>query len=262
MNLKFYTKKSLGQNFLISDDIAFKISSIINNISEKNILEIGPGFGMLTRSILLQKPKRLFAVEKDERFMTYLSKIKDNNNNFDYKICDALEFDYHENNQAIIANLPYSVATPLILKWIRLPKKIDELVIMVQKEVALRLAAKEGSEHYSRLSIIIQSVYDPYICFDVDSDCFDPKPKVISSVIYMKLNKLNLEDSFLNTLERITASAFAQRRKKISNSLYNVFGDKVHDILKELKINPLKRAQDLSLQEFYAITNFVIASRP
>ncbi|MDZ5762619.1 Ribosomal RNA small subunit methyltransferase A [Candidatus Cyrtobacter comes] len=262
MHIKFYAKKSLGQNFLIDKEIAHKIPSLASDISEKRILEIGPGFGSLTHSILLQKPKYLFAIEKDHRFEQPLLEIKKLNENFNFQIGDALDnFDYYTEKYSIIANLPYSVATPLLLKWVYSSSLIEEIIVMVQKEVALRITNTYQDAEYSRLSIITQTVYDSCICFDVAKECFDPQPKVTSSVVYMKNNGKKYTEKFLQTLEIVTFHAFSQRRKKISNSLLLLFGNNTKAILNDLGIDSQKRAQDLSLNDFHLLTRFSIEEK-
>ena len=252
----FIPKKSLGQNFLIDSNITTKICNIDNDISGCSLLEIGPGFGAITESLLKQEPKRLFAIEKDGRFKDNLNKIKKQYpNHFNFVIADALNFDFrplYSNQLKIFSNLPYNISTKLLVKWLKInisSANWGTLTLMFQKEVANRIISKSGTKNYGRLSLLSELLSDATHKFDVPQNCFKPKPKVISSIIHFKALPTPRYACNFQLLEKIVFLAFNQRRKKIRNSL-NSLDININSILEETEISPESRAEQIDLEKY------------
>jgi 16S rRNA (adenine1518-N6/adenine1519-N6)-dimethyltransferase len=189
-----YTKKKLSQNFILDLNLTNKIVNLSDRIKYNTIIEIGPGPGGLTRSILLNGATKVIVIEKDKRFVKVLNKLNmASTNKIIIENEDALHIDlnnildkYNIKNAEIIANLPYSIATKLLLKWIPFPKKINQMTLMFQKEVAERITAKPGSKKYGRLSILIGLMADAKIVMSIPSTAFKPQPKVDSAIVQIK----------------------------------------------------------------------------
>ena len=243
-------KKSLGQNFLIDKNISNKIVKLINNYENKNIIEIGPGKGALTKIIYKQKPKKLILIEKDKLLFNELYLNYKNNNLFEIYNEDALKFNYTKINKpkSIIANLPYNISIKLIINWLKNITDFNEIIVMIQKEVAKKMNYKNTSK-MNRLNIITALTSNFQIEFDVSKNVFFPKPKVISSVIKISPKKNKIKYDFVK-LENFTKMLFRYKRKKI----HNVLPKKMLKIIKMKKDlinidNILNaRAEDLSLK--------------
>ena len=257
-NLK--PKKKLGQNFLHDKNI---ISSIVNkaNIEDEDIIEIGPGPGILTESILNNKARSLLAIEKDDSFEVNLKKIRSNyRDNFDYLINDVIDFDFKKlakKNYKFVSNLPYNISVPFILKMIRIRKIIPwkEMILMVQKEVAERITAKINTKNYGRLSIMVNLNNDVKKLLTVKPSSFIPRPKVDSTVI--KISPKN-KDININTeiFENIVKTCFSQRRKKVKNNLDQLNINTI-SLLELSNIDPDIRAENIDIEGFIRIsTNY------
>ena len=254
-NLK--PKKKLGQNFLHDKNI---ISSIVNkaNIEDEDIIEIGPGPGILTESILNNKARSLLAIEKDDSFEVNLKKIRSNyRDNFDYLINDAIDFDFKKltkKNYKFVSNLPYNISVPFILKMIRIRKIIPwkEMILMVQKEVAERITAKINTKNYGRLSIMVNLNNDVKKLLNVKPSSFIPRPKVDSTVI--KISPKN-KDININTevFEKIVKTCFSQRRKKVKNNLDQLNINTI-SLLELSNIDPDIRAENIDIEGFIRIS--------
>lgn len=188
----FKVKKILGQHFLKNKSIIEKITSI-KKIKNKNIIEVGPGFGSLTVSILNKKPNSLVCIEKDINLKKHLDNL---NRQFDKNLTiiygDALKMNLTkiiDNNIYLIANLPYNIASTLIINWLQYIDSFKTIIVMVQKEVADRLVAKTSSKSYGRLSVLVQQYCYVEKKFDIKPENFSPKPKVDSSIIVMAPKK-------------------------------------------------------------------------
>jgi 16S rRNA (adenine1518-N6/adenine1519-N6)-dimethyltransferase len=240
--------KKLGQHFLIAPDICQKICNS-TKIKDSDILEIGPGKGILTKTILANSPKSLLTIEKDDRFRSIMLKIQDPALRIDFS--DALNFRINETLQRpvkIIANLPYNISSQLILLWIKNDLNfIEEITIMIQKELADKIVATCGSKQYGRMSVMCQYFCDIRKLFDVKPGCFYPTPKVTSTVIQLKPKKKS-DINFFNALSSVTAKAFAMRRKKIKSSINPT-------ILSKFSISDSLRPQELSVEEYSNIAN-------
>ena len=194
MNVNFKHKKSLGQNFLINKKILKKISSL-KDFENEAVVEVGPGKGYLTEFIIKKKPSNLILIEKDRELKTILSDLIEKEDiKIKLIIGDALKISINELSKKkiiLIGNLPYNIATTLILNWLKYINSFKSIIVMVQKEVASRLSAEEKTKHYGRISVLIQVVADVKIKFDVAPENFFPKPKVHSSVIEIIPKKKN-----------------------------------------------------------------------
>ena len=246
-------KKSLGQNFLIDRNILEKIINTIN-IKDRTVLEIGPGTGNLTSHIIKKKPKKFFAIEKDNDLSINLK------NKFGNKLTiindDILRIDetsLFEDKVIVFGNLPYNISTEILSKWIINLKDnfwFECLVLMFQKEVADRIIAKFNTSNYGRLSIICNWKLEIKKICDIRPQAFFPKPKINSSLLlfYPKKNYIKIKNP--NNLEKITRIFFNQRRKMLKKPFNQIFNGN-QKVLDKLKINLKLRPQNLSLDTYY-----------
>ena len=252
-NNKVKINRGLGQNFLFDLNLTNKIVKGSTKFAS-TIIEIGPGPGSLTRSILKNKSAVVYAIDKDiqsEKMLTDLKIIyKDRLKKI---IDDALHYPIWKLGKAprqIIANLPYNTGTKMLINWLKYIDKFDLLTLMFQKEVADRIVAKPGSKNYGRLSILTNWLTQSSKLFDIPKEAFIPRPKVNSTVIQLKPHTKPLSNVSFESLEKITHLAFSQRRKMLKSSLKDINGKK---ILEELNISPNLRAENLSIIEFCKI---------
>jgi 16S rRNA (adenine1518-N6/adenine1519-N6)-dimethyltransferase len=250
-------KKSLGQNFLIDQNIIDKIINSVE-IKDKSILEIGPGTGNLTKNILKKNPKKLIVIEKDNE----LAKLLNENLGNDIKIIndDILEID--ENNLdkdilTVFGNLPYNISTEILCNWILNIKNknfwFDYLVLMFQKEVADRIIAKINTKNYGRLSILSSWKLEIEKISDVQPSSFFPQPKIESSILLIKpkLNFFPLKNS--KNLEKLTRIFFMHRRKMLKKPYNQLFNDNLK-IANKLKIDLNLRPQNLNFETYYKLS--------
>jgi 16S rRNA (adenine1518-N6/adenine1519-N6)-dimethyltransferase len=245
-------QKSLGQNFLLDQNLTDKIVRLSGDIQNLNIIEIGPGPGGLTRSILKGEPRSLSAIEYDPRAIEALESLKAAaRGKLEIMAQDALLFDIGNipAPRAIIANLPYNISTVLLFKWLEQVFKDSEslsfMSLMFQKEVADRILAEPDNKIYGRLSVMVQWLMDVKRLFDVPPSAFVPAPKVTSTVLYFKPKKHLGPKPDFEKMEKILASAFGQRRKMIRSSLKDYLPS-----IEKLGLNPTKRAEQLSVEEY------------
>ena len=250
-------KKSLGQNFLIDKNIIEKIVNT-TDISNKAILEIGPGTGNLTSYIFKKNPKKLFVIEKDNE----LSLNLENKFGNEIKIIndDVLKVDetkIFKEKVTVFGNLPYNISTEILTKWILNLNDnfwFECLVLMFQKEVADRIIAKFNTSNYGRLSIICNWKLNIKKICDIKPEAFYPKPKIDSSLLFFSPKKNFIKINYPTNLEKITRVFFNQRRKMLKkpyNQLFN--GNK--KILEKLKINLNLRPQNLDLETYYKLAS-------
>tara|TARA_Y100001970_G_C14252549_1_gene872884 strand:+ start:5861 stop:6586 length:726 start_codon:yes stop_codon:yes gene_type:complete len=236
-------KKSLGQNFLIDQNV---IKKIINqtNIKDENIVEIGPGYGSLTDHIIKKKPKTLIIIEKDFEIFKFLkNKFKDQK---EIKIIndDALKYDFSKlNNIKVISNLPYNISTKIIMKLIFLNKNIKNLICMIQKELAIKFDYRK--DKINKYKFIIKICSDYEILFDVSNKVFFPKPKVQSKIVKFKLKTNSIDQKKLLNFTKII---FENKRKTIKNKITNI-----SSINKEI-LN--KRVEELNFNQILEIYKF------
>ena len=250
-------KKSLGQNFLIDQNIIDKIINTVE-IKDKPILEIGPGTGNLTKNILKKKPKKILVIEKDHNLAELLNKdlgIKVEIINEDVLKVD--ENSLEKETLTVFGNLPYNISTEILCKWIlNIRNKdfwFDSLVLMFQKEVANRIISKFNTKNYGRLSILANWKLNIKKICDVSPASFFPKPKVDSSILIFepKFNFLQLKDP--KNLEKLTRIFFMYRRKMLKKPYIQLFCDN-YEIANKLKIDLNLRPQNLNFDTYYKLT--------
>ena len=249
-------KKSLGQNFLIDKNIIEKICNAGNLNNNDNVLEIGPGTGNLTESILKKKPKKFYIIEKDERLVKNLSK------RFQNKLIiineDILSYDLKllsDRDLIVFGNLPYNISSQILINLINYSSSkfsYKKLILMFQKEVADRILAEDNSKNYGRLSIFSSWKLNIKKIMDISPSSFFPKPKVMSSLLIFepKINYIKFKNS--KNLEHITNVFFNQRRKMIKKPL-NILFKSSKEVIDELNLNINLRPQNLKKETFYKI---------
>ncbi|GLQ07571.1 16S rRNA (adenine(1518)-N(6)/adenine(1519)-N(6))-dimethyltransferase RsmA [Sneathiella chinensis] len=247
-------EKSLGQNFLLDLNLTGRIARCAGSLEGETVLEIGPGPGGLTRAILAAGAKQLIAIEKDTRCLPALQDVSDA---FDGRLTvingDALELDEAEllggQPAHIIANLPYNVATPLLIKWLNKRHLFKSMTLMFQKEVGDRITAAPRTKAYGRLSILSQWLCHTSRQFDISPKAFTPPPKVVSTVVTLVPRTEPAFPADQAILEKVVATAFGQRRKMLRASLKSL-GGPTEDLLVEAGIKPTSRAEELSIEDF------------
>jgi 16S rRNA (adenine1518-N6/adenine1519-N6)-dimethyltransferase len=253
-------RKSLGQNFLLDLNLTRKIARAAMPWSAATVIEIGPGPGGLTRALLLEGAPRVVAVERDERCLAALADlVAAAAGRLTLHSGDALETDLAALAPPpwqIVANLPYNIATPLILGWLTRAEQITRITVLVQKEVAQRLAAPPGSDDYGRLSVAAQWRCQVRMLFDIGPKAFVPPPKVTSTVVELQPRPAPLAEADPRKLERVTAAAFGQRRKMLRASLKGLWPD-ADTKLAAIGIDPTRRAETLMIEEFCALARLL-----
>jgi 16S rRNA (adenine1518-N6/adenine1519-N6)-dimethyltransferase len=255
-------RKSLGQNFLLDLNLATRIARIAEPLEGATVLEIGAGPGGLTRALLALRVARVIAVERDERAIAALEEIAAHYpGRLDIVAADALDFDPKQRiggRARIVANLPYNIATALLVTWLSVepwPPWYDCAVLMFQREVAERIVAKRGSKSYGRLSVLAQWRCEARIAFDVNASAFVPPPKVKSSLVRLVPRTVPLACD-RGLLEQVTQAAFGQRRKMLRQSLRSLGGDTAK-LIEAAGLDPTARAEDVSVEEFVLLARIV-----
>ncbi|WP_168464324.1 16S rRNA (adenine(1518)-N(6)/adenine(1519)-N(6))-dimethyltransferase RsmA [Wolbachia endosymbiont of Ctenocephalides felis wCfeT] len=249
-------KKSLGQNFILSDKITKRIVDLSGDLENFNVIEIGPGYGALTKEILACNPKSLLAIEKDTNLVKHHAQLV-NKYQGKYKIIEedvlcVKEEELVECPVKVIANLPYNISVALFLKWLNKIKFFTSLTLMFQKEVADRITAKPNSKDYGSLSILSQLLCDIKKEFELGPEEFFPQPKVYSAVITVHPLPAKRFAVDLDVLTKLTRTAFSQRRKMLRNSLPHI----TQDILKNAKLTGSERPENLTIEQFCFLANF------
>ena len=249
-------RKGLGQHFLLDQNLTRRIVRAAGEMAGITVLEIGPGPGGLTRALLEAGAKRVVAVERDRRCVAALENlIAAHPGRLEVIHADALEIDEAtliDGPAKIVANLPYSVATALLLKWIEEPERFQSLTLMFQKEVADRLVAPPGNKTYGRLSVMTQWRFTAQRLFDVAPRAFVPPPKVTSTVVGLEPRRRPLAVADRGALESVLAAAFGQRRKMLRTSLKRLEID-TGALLASAGITPTARAEELDVARFCAL---------
>ena len=249
-------KKSLGQNFLIDNKILDQIVNCVE-IEKKNILEIGPGTGNLTKYILNKKPKTFTVIEKDSRLISDLKeKFKESINIINDDVLNIDESSLFEESVIVFGNLPYNISTEILTKWIvNLENEFwfENLVLMFQKEVADRIIANYNNSNYGRLSILANwKLFIKKIC-DIKPSSFKPKPKIDSSLLLFTPRKDFYKLKNPKNLEKITRIFFNNKRKMIKKPFNQIFNGNLK-ILDKLKIDLNLRPQNLKFETYYKLT--------
>lgn len=257
--------KKMGQNFLIDRAVVDGIVEAADITDADHVLEIGPGIGTLTQG-LAEAGAEVVAVELDRRLPDILAKTLAGYENVRIVNGDILKIDIPREMAAetykVVANLPYYITTPIIMKLLEERLPISVLVTMIQREVALRMVARPGGKDYGALSVAVQYYTEPEIVFDVPPEAFIPSPAVHSSVIRCRVRReppVTVLDEA--TFFRVVKASFAQRRKTLSNSLRSggFTSETIHAMLEAAGVDGKRRGETLSLEEFAALANAYIA---
>jgi len=249
-------RKSLGQNFLMDLNLTSKIARRAGDLTQCDVLEIGPGPGGLTRALLLEGARKVVAIERDNRCLAILEQVSTAYpERLEVIEGDALEVDPLAHLNApirVVANLPYNVGTELLIRWLTpptWPPFWQSLTLMFQKEVAQRIIAQPGSKAYGRLSVLAQWRTDAKLAFEISPQAFTPPPKVTSAVVHLEKLEEPRFPADAKDLSRTVSMAFGQRRKMLRASLKS-FGKDVEDRIREADIDPTTRAEQVSIEEF------------
>ena len=253
-------RKSYGQHFLLDLNLTRRIARAAGDLGHGTTIEVGPGPGGLTRALLAEGAARVVAVERDARCLAALQELgAAYPGRLEVIAADALTIDAGTLGDAprrIVANLPYNVATPLLVRWLTAladkPGCLGRMVLMFQKEVAERLAAPAGSRTYGRLSVLAQWLCRVRPLFDVPARAFTPPPKVVSTVVELEPFTAPAHEAKLGDLEQVTAAAFGQRRKMLRQSLKSLGGEP-RDLLAAAGIDETARAEALGVVDFCAL---------
>ncbi|ESX84528.1 MULTISPECIES: 16S rRNA (adenine(1518)-N(6)/adenine(1519)-N(6))-dimethyltransferase RsmA [unclassified Mesorhizobium] len=258
-------KKALGQNFLLDLNLTGKIARVAGDLSDSTVIEVGPGPGGLTRALLAAGARRVVAIERDERCLAALAEVS---NHYPGRLevisGDALKTDFaalaktasQGSPVRIAANLPYNIGTELLIRWLTVadwPPFYQSMTLMFQREVAERIVAGFGSDAYGRLGVLAGWRTEARIAFDVPPQAFTPPPKVTSSVVHLVPRASPLSTD-VKKLGRVTEAAFGQRRKMLRQSVKSLGGEA---LLTRAGIDPTRRAETLSVEEFVRLTNAV-----
>jgi 16S rRNA (adenine1518-N6/adenine1519-N6)-dimethyltransferase len=260
-------RKSLGQNFLLDLNLTTRIARAAGSLNESTVVEVGPGPGGLTRALLALGAKRVIAIERDERALGALEEISQHYPGRLEIVCaDALTFDPRpllgDTRAKIVANLPYNIATPLLIGWLSVeswPPWYDTMVLMFQREVAERIVAQQDDEAYGRLAILANWRAETKMLFDISPAAFVPQPKVTSSVVRLVPRAAPLPCD-RKTLEQVAAAAFGQRRKMLRQSLKPLGADPAQ-LAAAAGVDPSRRAETVPVSGFVAMANELIDIR-
>jgi 16S rRNA (adenine1518-N6/adenine1519-N6)-dimethyltransferase len=255
-------KKSLGQNFLLDLNLTSKVARAAGRLEGKTVIEIGPGPGGLTRALLMEGAAKVLAVERDDRCLAALAEVATHYpGRLELIADDAMKVDLARlvapgTHAKIIANLPYNIGTELLVSWLTMPNWppfFESLTLMFQKEVAQRIVAAPDSNHYGRLSVLCGWRTEAEMMFDIPPSAFTPPPKVTSTVVHLvpRANPLPVE---LAALERVSKTAFGQRRKMLRQSLKSIGGEA---LLAKAGIDGTRRAETLSVEEFVTLAGMI-----
>ena len=259
--------KRLGQNYLLDTNLTDKIALSAGSLNDKFIVEVGPGPGSLTRSILSSGVKKLIAIELDQRFIPALEELKRTyQEKFDYYIMDGLEFDYGrvgESQIQIFSNLPFNTGTKFLVQWLTLPTWPpiwSKLTLLFQKEVAQRIVALPHSKTYGRLSVLAQTRAQAKIIMTIPAQAFTPVPMVNSALVQLTPKKTVLEEGIWSSLQEISRLGFQQRRKMIRTSLKPLSPD-IERIIVQSGLCPKLRPEQLSVTDFVKLSTVLHSSR-
>ena len=252
-------RKSLGQNFLLDLNLTTRIARAAGPLQDATVIEIGPGPGGLTRALLALGAKRVIAIERDERAVAALEEISAHYpGRLQIVNADAMYFDPRpllgSEPAKIVANLPYNIATPLLIGWLSIepwPPWFDTMVLMFQREVAERIVAHDNDEAYGRLAILANWRAETRILFDISPAAFVPPPKVTSSVVRL-VPRMAPMPCDRKALEQVAAAAFGQRRKMLRQSLKSLGADPAR-LAAAADVDPTRRAETIPLAGFVAM---------
>lgn len=259
-------RKKFGQNFLTEFSIMEKIVSALDPAKSDEVLEIGPGLGIMS-AIIAKQVKKIYAVEKDRNLFNLIEEEFGNIDNMKLFNADILEFDLKKELSGtgfpikVVGNIPYNISTPILFKLLSSGELISCAVLTVQKEVAERMTAREGGKDYGILSIMLQTKAICKKLFDIKAGSFTPPPRVTSTVVKIDIPAkplFNIKD--VDFFEEVIKTAFGQRRKTIRNSLLGSKRFKIEKIdtgLKESKIDPKRRPETISIEEYVNLVDYL-----
>jgi len=262
-------RKRFGQNFLLDKNIAKKIVHLAEIKPDDVVLEIGPGIGALTE-LLVETGARIIAVEIDRELFSVLAKRFSNKKNIEILNEDALEISYDElakkigKKLKVVANLPYNISTLILFKFLENRNVFSNLTLMLQKEVAERITARPSCKDYGILSVFMQMFMDVKFEFNVPPSVFYPSPDVDSSVVsFHILNRPRFKIDNIEMFKRVVKAAFNQRRKTLSNALKGLDAshNAIVNALNDVGIDPSRRGETLSLEEFAKLGNCLTVSK-
>ena len=259
MHILNKAKRSLGQNFLIDKNIINKIINVVDINENNTVIEIGAGYGNLTKYIIERKPKKIFAIEKDKKLSLFLKKkfkLSKNLKVINEDILNIIQKNNLGKNIIVFGNLPYNISTKILASLVMLnkwPPWYDILILMFQKEVADRIIAKTRTKEFGRLAVLSNWRLDIKKHFDISKNCFFPKPKINSTLLSFKpkkINTFNLKNP--KNLEKVTRILFSNRRKMINKNFKKLFKEKISRI-KNLNLDLNKRPEELTNETYYKI---------
>ncbi|MEF9952294.1 MAG: 16S rRNA (adenine(1518)-N(6)/adenine(1519)-N(6))-dimethyltransferase RsmA [Clostridium sp.] len=261
----FKFAKSLGQNFLIDNEVLNKIVDAADLDDTSCALEIGPGIGVLTQE-MAQRAKKVVSIEIDSRLIPILSETMSQYDNFELVHSDALKVDFNQlfeekgmENIKVVANLPYYVTTPIINKIFTEAKGVKSITVMIQKEVAERLIAKPSTKEYGALTLLAQYYSDVEKVVKAPPSCFIPNPKVESMVVKMNIREPQVTVRDEKLFFRVVRDSFNMRRKTLNNSLKPIGlpADKLKVAFETASIDEKRRGETLSIEEFANLSNAI-----
>lgn len=255
--------KKLGQNFLLDLNLTDRIARAAGgrepDLSKLDVIEIGPGPGGLTRALVARGARRVIAIERDARAIAALQSLVDaSDGRLQLIEGDAMEADVIALStapRAIVANLPYNIATPLLVGWLRRANEFASMTLMFQQEVAQRIVAQPGGKAYGRLAVLVQALAEAKLVLKLPPGAFTPPPKVHSAVVHIVPHAVPLAP--MEKLEKITAAAFGQRRKMVRTTLLPLVGEAA---LEKAGILPTQRAEEISVEQFAKLANGAIVA--
>ncbi|HSK41086.1 MAG TPA: 16S rRNA (adenine(1518)-N(6)/adenine(1519)-N(6))-dimethyltransferase RsmA [Arenibaculum sp.] len=252
-------RKALGQNFLLDLNLTARIARAAGDLAGVTVVEIGPGPGGLTRALVATDARAVVAVERDPRFVEALRDLVDAaDGRLTLVRADALEIDPADlvpAPRAVVANLPYNVATPLLIGWLKRIEEYRSLTLMFQKEVADRIVAKPDTKAYGRLSVIVQWRAQAHVLFNLPARAFTPPPKVMSTVVQL-VPRTEREPAEWEAMEKVTAAAFGQRRKMLRQSLKTLgpgMPGGAEALIEAAGLEPTARAEEIPVAGFAAL---------
>ena len=260
---KLKANKNLGQNFLISEEIISEIVNVANVTSEDVVIEIGPGLGSLT-SKLADVAKKVIAIELDDNMIMVLKERFSLYKNVELIHADVLKTDLQQiistnGKVKVVANLPYYITTPIVMKLLEEKLDIESITVMVQKEVGERFCANPGNKDYGAITVSINYYSTPNIVINVPKENFNPVPEVDSCVVKLDVKKEHIKLKNEKNFFKVIKAAFSQRRKNIGNSLTAIGKSKneIKEMLEELNIDINSRAENLSIEQYAIIADYI-----